>query len=508
MKDDDRHFRAALPEEACLDHLMILRFGAAGRACPACGSRAGFSSAVKARACTCDSCGHALFPALGTPLEKRRTSLTEWFLAIHLMRTERTPARELERRTGLPRAVAERILSDLKAFAPLTADGAPFQGWLDAISGFVEARLGGAARMPSRVAAPPVAPSQAKTIVEPARPPAPGRRPTARTQTGLLLAAGLLGAGLASAAIVAVMNHGEPVAVEEDFAPSLSSTPPLPSLTLAAVEEDLAAARAAVESVTKAPAPPVIQQPSPAPAPAPRPDTDRLATTGDPNDVLTFGPIKVRRHLVETIVRAAQVVEADPTLLMAVADKESSFATEVKAKTSSATGLYQFIERTWLGVVAEFGAKHGLDREARTVVRVNNQYTVPDPVERARILDLRREPYLSALLAGEMLKKDTLRIEKRLGRHLTGGEIYLVHFLGPEGAQTFIDRVEGNPDLVAAELLPKPAEANKSIFYDKEGGRSVSEVHRQFEQMIGTRLERYREVRRLSASIVPVKAVP
>src|SRR3712207_1355274 len=114
MRDDDRHLRATLPEEACLDHLTVLRFGAAGRACPACGSRAGFTAAVKARACTCDSCGHALFPALGTPLEKRRTSLADWYLAIHLMRTERAPVREIERRTGLPRAVAERILGDLK----------------------------------------------------------------------------------------------------------------------------------------------------------------------------------------------------------------------------------------------------------------------------------------------------------------------------------------------------------------------------------------------------------
>ena len=64
---------------------------------------------------------------------------------------------------------------------------------------------------------------------------------------------------------------------------------------------------------------------------------------------------------------------------MAVADKESSFATEVKAKTSSATGLYQFIERTWLGVIAEFGEKHGLAREARSIVRVNGQYTVARP---------------------------------------------------------------------------------------------------------------------------------
>ena len=78
---------------------------------------------------------------------------------------------------------------------------------------------------------------------------------------------------------------------------------------------------------------------------------------GDPNDILEFGPMKIRRHLVQKIVRAAQAVQTDPVLLMAVADKESSFITEVQAKTSSATGLYQFIERTWLGVMRDFGAE-------------------------------------------------------------------------------------------------------------------------------------------------------
>ncbi len=215
--------------------------------------------------------------------------------------------------------------------------------------------------------------------------------------------------------------------------------------------------------------------------------------------MLTFGPIRIRRHLVETIVRAGKVVGADPTLLMAVADKESSFSTSVQAKTSSATGLYQFIEQTWLGVVSEFGAKHGLAAEAKLIGRNGRQFFVADAAERQRILDLRREPYLSALLAGEMLKRDTLRLEKAMGRHLTGGEIYLIHFLGPDAAQTFIETMEETPDVKAADLLPRPAQANRPIFYADAGGEtktlSVSEVHRKFNEMIKVRLDRYKAVR-------------
>ena len=394
MKDDDRHFRAALPEEACLDQLMTLRFGAPAR--PARPAGAGPGSRPPSRR------GPAPANPADTHCFRRTARRSKSGARAHRM----VPGHPPDADRAHPRAGARaphRPAPPGRRAHPERPQGlrAPRRRRRP-VPGLARRDLGfrpGAPRRggPHALAAPPAPPGRRRRSSNRPGPPRPGRRPTPRAQTGLLLAAGLLGAGLASAAIVAVLNHDEPVAVEEAFAPSLSSTPPLPSLTLAAVEEDLAAARAAVESVTKTPRRRSAALPGAGAAPRPG---RRLATTGDPNDVLTFGPIKVRRHLVETIVRARQVVGADPTLLMAVADKESSFATEVKAKTSSATGLYQFIERTWLGVVAEFGAKHGFDREARSVVRVSNQYTVPDPVERARILDLRREPYLSALLAG------------------------------------------------------------------------------------------------------------
>ena len=226
---------------------------------------------------------------------------------------------------------------------------------------------------------------------------------------------------------------------------------------------------------------------------------------GDPNDILEFGPMKIRRHLVQTIVRAAQAVQTDPVLLMAVADKESSFVTAVQAKTSSATGLYQFIERTWLGVVRDFGAKYGLEKEAGLIASdANDRPVITDPAERARVLEMRRDPYLSALMAGEMLKRDAGRIALRIGRELSLGEVYLAHFLGPDDAEAFLAKVVDKPKAAAAQLLPGPARANRSIFFAAGRGRrkaaslSVAQVHEKFEAMMSARGARYRDVRAVS----------
>jgi hypothetical protein len=216
------------------------------------------------------------------------------------------------------------------------------------------------------------------------------------------------------------------------------------------------------------------------------------------SEVLKFGPMRVRQDLVSTIVRAAHETQADPVLLMAIADKESSFATGVNASTSSAVGLFQFVEGTWLKVVREFGPQHGLAREAALIEGPEDGPGVMTAKDRARILAMRKDPYLSALLASEMLKRDASDIGTKLGRDLTTEEVYLAHFLGPYDAYKFLDKVDSQPKAVAAKLLPKPARANRPIFFARSGrqskGLSVAEVHKKIEQAMGLRLDRYRNV--------------
>lgn len=222
----------------------------------------------------------------------------------------------------------------------------------------------------------------------------------------------------------------------------------------------------------------------------------RDAAEIDQPGVMRFGPVKVHQSVVEHVVKAAQTTDMDPALLMAIAEKESNFITRARARTSSASGLFQFVEKTWLQAMKHFGHRYGRAEEAKAIATDDGGSVAPQ--QRAKILGLRNDPYLSAALAAEMLKKDGAKIAEKIGRPLTAGETYLIHFLGPEDAERFMKTMNEAPNVSAAALLPRPARANRPIFYEQQGrklkDRSVAEVHEAFEEMMGKRTNRYEDV--------------
>ncbi|HEY8580791.1 MAG TPA: transglycosylase SLT domain-containing protein [Beijerinckiaceae bacterium] len=209
-----------------------------------------------------------------------------------------------------------------------------------------------------------------------------------------------------------------------------------------------------------------------------------------------FGPMRLKHDLVETILRAAYLADVDPRLLMAIADKESSFVVGARASTSSATGLFQFIDSTWLLAVRDYGARYGLEAEAGLVEMVDGQPNIRDEAARARVLDMRRDAFLSTLLAASMLKREQEKLQATMGRAISEAEIYLVHFLGPAGAQKFLSALAEKPAQSAANLLPSAARANKPIFFNRQARKakslSVAQVHGKIEESLERRLMRYR----------------
>jgi hypothetical protein len=165
--------------------------------------------------------------------------------------------------------------------------------------------------------------------------------------------------------------------------------------------------------------------------------------------------------------------------LVKTAQRESALDPQAKARTSSATGLFQFIEQTWLGMVRSEGPKHGLDEAAKAIVQGSDgRLSVPDAKVRDEIMALRRDPQVASTMAGAFTQRNRDQLQAALGREPSGGELYIAHVLGARGAQELISAAGTSPARVAARDFPDAAAANRNIFFDKAGkARTVTEVY-------------------------------
>ena len=173
--------------------------------------------------------------------------------------------------------------------------------------------------------------------------------------------------------------------------------------------------------------------------------------------------------------------------LLSQARIESSLNPNAHARTSSATGLFQFIEQTWLGMVKQHGAAHGLGAEANAIRRGRNgHYYVADPAMRRQILDLRRQPEASSAMAAEYAADNGRYLEHRLGRPAEPVDLYLAHFLGAGGAARFLRAHDAHPEASAAAMLPAAAHANRAVFFNRDGSaRSFAEIRAHFAERMG-----------------------
>ena len=184
--------------------------------------------------------------------------------------------------------------------------------------------------------------------------------------------------------------------------------------------------------------------------------------------------------ILTSIRQASATTATDFGLLMAQASQESSFHADAKSSTSSAAGLFQFVDSTWLDLVRRFGAKYGIGALAQQIAQNGDgKPIVSDPATRKKILDLRHDPALSASLAGEYTKQNQAEVERALGHPLQRADLYMAHFLGASGATSFLKAVESRGSTIAADLLPDAAAANRSIFYDAQTGkaRTVADIY-------------------------------
>jgi hypothetical protein len=197
------------------------------------------------------------------------------------------------------------------------------------------------------------------------------------------------------------------------------------------------------------------------------------------NATATAGVDPSRLRIAGAIKQAASTTGTSFEYLLATAKMESDFNPKAGASTSSAHGLYQFIDQTWLGTVQEAGTQFGYGKYADAITRSpSGSYSVSNPAARTAIMKLRDDPAAASSMAAVLTQSNSFKLTGKIGRRPTDGELYMAHFMGVGGAVKLISNAEDNPNATAAGLFPNAAAANRSMFYDRSGrARSVSEVY-------------------------------
>src|ERR1700752_3065403 len=186
-----------------------------------------------------------------------------------------------------------------------------------------------------------------------------------------------------------------------------------------------------------------------------------------------------RLQIATSIKQAASTTGASFEYLLTTAKMESNFNPKASASTSSARGLYQFIDQTWLGTVKEAGSQLGYGKYADAISKSSSgTYHVNEPSMRDSIMKLRDDPDAASSMAAVLTQSNSFKLTGKIGRRPNDSELYMAHFMGVGGAAKLISNAEDNPRASAARMFPNAAAANHSVFYDRAGrARSVSQVY-------------------------------
>ncbi|MNB83823.1 hypothetical protein D3C87_1051290 [compost metagenome] len=164
---------------------------------------------------------------------------------------------------------------------------------------------------------------------------------------------------------------------------------------------------------------------------------------------------KSRSAAMPTLEAIGKITGMSPTILATFASIESGFDYTVKASTSSATGWFQHLNKTWDDMLALTNAKYSLKDDAKR--------------------SLRLDPRANGLMGAELLKDNARILRSGMGREPNDTELYAAHFFGVGAAKKFLlaDR-----NALGKDLFPKQAEANVGIFYakDKKTALTIAQI--------------------------------
>ncbi len=193
----------------------------------------------------------------------------------------------------------------------------------------------------------------------------------------------------------------------------------------------------------------------------------------------------------------------DMELLLLKAILESDLGRYIEAKRSSARGLFQYIEPTWLILIKRYGAQIGYPEYA-SAIKIGKRTGIPyfkGPAKylRPEILALRYDPDASAMIKAYQIKEETQTIRSyKRSKRVTTTDHYIAHMMGLSLARDFYDLKNKNSIIAVARLnrpeMREAAKLNRIFFYDKKRPLTAPEAYKKFDARVKREIKRIRYV--------------
>ncbi len=199
------------------------------------------------------------------------------------------------------------------------------------------------------------------------------------------------------------------------------------------------------------------------------------------------------RQIIYALYHASLQTGVDFELLVIKAMMESSLGRNNIASGSSARGAFQYIETTWLNLMKRYGDKIGYHDLADSIVPDKNNpnyFTVADSVTKNKILNLRFDPYISALLKSYQIKEEGRKIRRFNHTNRVGiTDHYIVHMLGINLSKIFFTLKNRKSKVPLAYIkngdMDKAIKTNRFFFYSKDGrALTAAQSYKKFAQRV------------------------
>lgn len=196
----------------------------------------------------------------------------------------------------------------------------------------------------------------------------------------------------------------------------------------------------------------------------------------------------------------------DFKLLVLKAIMESDYGRFNVAPNSSARGVFQYIESTWLVLMHRYGAKAGHAQYAEAI-SYNHKTKMAELKGTSRhlrgeILALRHDPKVSAIIkAYQVLEEtDVIRGYKK-GKKVTVTDHYIAHMLGLYVMKDFYQMVERRSIIAPAKLSTNPhmreaAYTNKAFFFKRGKALTAAQSYKRFEARVKRELRNISQMKK------------